>query len=158
MSRDSRVLEFTLDDRGAVVDLMRELAARHHGWVNVQPLVEPDQLPAPTGGIVLGWITGGLPPLPIGTWIAPQVRRGQVRPASLGLAHNANAKVARRLVAAGLAAPPGWKMVQDNARRGLVCEIPADAEVAGVLDWLLRAMVELSSIPTVVDYRATVHS
>lgn len=158
MSRDSRVVEFTLTDRGAVIDLMRELAARRHGWVNVQPLVEPDELPAPTGGIVLGWLTGGLPPLPVGTWIAPRVRRGQTRPGSVGLAHNANAKVARRLVEAGLAAPAGWKMVQDNARRGLVCQVPADADVATVLDWLLRAMVELSAIDTGDEYRATVHS
>ena len=158
MNRDTRVVEFTLTDRGAVVDLMRELAARRHGWVNVQPLVEPDRMPAPTGGIVLGWITGGLPPLPIGTWIAPRVRRGQLRPGSVGLAHNANAKVARRLVEAGLAAPEGWKMVQDNARRGLVCEVPADTDVAFVLDWVLRAMVELSPVDTGDEYRATVHS
>lgn len=158
MSRDSRVVEFTLAERGPVLDLMRELAARRHGWVNIQPLVEADQLPAPTGGIVLGWLTGGLPPLPVGTWIAPRVRRGQVRPGSLGLAHNANAKVARRLVEAGLAAPAGWRMVQDNARRGLVVEIPADTEVATILDWLLRAMVTLSTIDTGDEYRATVHT
>ena len=157
MSRDSRVVEFTLDDRGAVIDLMRELAARRHGWVNVQPLVEPEQMPAPTGGIVLGWLTGGLPPLPIGTWIAPRVRRGQLRPGSLGLAHNANAKVARRLVAAGIVTPPGWRAVQDNARRGVVLEVPADTDPEAVLDWLLRAMEHLSDIDCFGDYRATVH-
>jgi len=158
VSRDTRVVEFTLGDRSAVVDLMRELAARRHGWVNVQPTVTIDELPAPTGGIVTGWLTGGLPPLPVGTWIAPRSRRGKVRPGSVGVAHNANAKVARRLVDAGLAAPPGWRMVQDNARRGLVCEVPADAEVAAILDWLLRVMVELSRIDTGDEYRATVHS
>ena len=157
MSRTTRAIEFNIDDRTEVVDVMRQLADARHGWVNIQPIVEAERLPPPPAGFFSGWLTGGLPPLPIATWMAPQEKRGALRPGSAGLAHNANAKVARRLVAAGIVTPPGWRAVQDNARRGVVLEVPADTDPEAVLDWLLRAMEHLSDIDCFGDYRATVH-
>ncbi len=157
MSRTVQHIEFTFDDRDAVIDAMRELVARRAGWVNIQPIVDQERLPAPPTGIISGWLTGGLPPLPIGTFMAPEMRRGQLRHGSIGLAHNANAKVARRLVEAGIVAPEGWHAVQDNARRGVVLNVPPDADAAVVLDWILRSIEELATVPTDRTYRATTH-
>ena len=149
-------IEFTLDDRHAVIAAMDELRANRRGWVTIQPLVHADEMPQQTGGPVTGWLTGGLPPLPVGTWTAPVQRRKHLRPGSLGLAHPANAKVARRLVDAGVVAPQGWRAVQDNARRGVVLKVPADTPSVDILDWLMPAIVELTPIDTTGEFRATV--
>jgi hypothetical protein len=151
-------IEFTLDQRDEVLAAMAELAASHRGWVNIQPLVEAADMPEQRTGLISGWLTGGLPPLPMGTWTAPTERRGTVRPGSIGLGHGANAKVAQRLVAAGVVMPATWKAVQDNARRGVVLKVPAAAPVAEVLEWILAAIVELTTMETTGEYRATFHT
>jgi hypothetical protein len=158
VSRNIEHIEFTFDERDAVVAAMGDLVSRHTGWVNIQPIVDPERLPAPPSGLISGWLTGGLPPLPIGTFMAPVVKRGETTHGSVGLAHNANAKVARRLVEAGIMAPDGWRAVQDNARRGVVIQVPPDTDPAVVLDWILRSIEELASVPTDRTYRATIHS
>lgn len=157
MSATVHTIEFTPADRAAVEAAMQDLADRHRGWVNIQPLVEAADMPPQRTGLISGWLTGGLPPLPIGTWTAPTMRRGRVQPGSVGLAHPANAKVATRLVDAGVLMPAGWRAVQDNARRGVVARVPADAPVADILGWVLDAMVELTPIDTTGEFRATFH-
>lgn len=151
-------VEFTLDQRDEVLAAMAELAANHRGWVNIQPLVEAADMPEQRSGLISGWLTGGLPPLPVGTWTAPTERRGTLRPGSIGLGHGANAKVAKRLVDAGVIMPAPWTAVQDNARRGVVLKVPAATPVAEILDWILAAIVELTTIETTGEYRATFHS
>jgi len=150
-------IEFAFGDRDAVVAAMDDLAARHQGWVTIQPLVDIEDMPQPSGGPLTGWLTGGLPPLPIGTWTAPEIRRGRERPGSVGLAHPANARVARRLVDAGVVMPATWQAVQDNARRGVVLKVPPDAPRHEILAWLLDAMVELTPIDTTGEFRASIH-
>lgn len=150
-------IEFTPDQRDEVLAAMADLSDRHRGWVNVQPLVEAADMPEQRTGLISGWLTGGLPPLPVGTWTAPTERRGTLRPGSIGIGHGINAKVAPRLVSAGVVMPSTWKAVQDNARRGVVLKVPADTPVAEILDWMLAAIVELTTIETTGEYRATFH-
>jgi len=151
-------VEFTLDERDEVLAAMGELAARHRGWVNIQPLVEAADMPEQRTGLISGWLTGGLPPLPVGTWTAPTERRGTLQPGSIGLGHGANAKVATRLVDAGVVMPSTWKAVQDNARRGVVLKVPPTAPVTDILDWILGAIVALTTMDTTGEYRATFHT
>lgn len=151
-------VEFTLDERDEVLAAMGELAASHRGWVNIQPLVEAADMPEQRTGLISGWLTGGLPPLPVGTWTAPTMRRGTPQPSSIGLGHGANAKVATRLVDAGVVMPATWKAVQDNARRGVVLKVPPTAPVTDVLDWILGAIVALTTMDTTGEYRATFHT
>lgn len=151
------VIEFELTERTPVVAAMEDLAAQHRGWVTVQPLVHAEEIPETRSGPLSGWLTGGLPPLPIGTWTAPELRRGRLRPGSVGLAHPANARVARRLVDAGVVMPGSWRAVQDNARRGVVLRTPPETPPGEILDWMLAAIVELTPIDTTGEFRATVH-
>lgn len=134
---------------------MRTLAVNRDGWVNIKPLVDEDKLPDRPGGF--GIFSGGLPALPIGTWMPPEERRGKLRPGSIGLQHPVSRKVASRLVGAGVIAPPEWKGVQDNARRGVVIEVPETAEAEQILDWILGAIIELSPIELEDLFAADIH-
>jgi hypothetical protein len=149
-------IEFTVGAGDAVIEVLRTLAAERSGWVNVRPVVDADDLPDPPIGL-LAIFTKPITPLPMGTWMAPVERRGVVRPARLGVLHPANAKVVPRLREAGVVAPPTWRLVQDNARRGVVVDVPADEDPALVLTWLVGAIAELSPVPFGGNLRATVH-
>jgi hypothetical protein len=46
-----------------------------------------------------------------------------------------------------LAVPGGWFVRADNPKRGMVIEVPAEAELATVLDWLLAAGEALVAVP-----------
>lgn len=147
---------FTTVDVSGVLAAMRALAAAGGGWLNVRPILEEDELPPPPGWTSL-FSAKSPTALPVGTWVAgPRRRDGGHDPASVGLQHPVGKKVAMRLVAAGLRPPTTWRGRQDNPRRGLVVEVPADEDPAVVLDWILRAIVELSPVPLASDWRAQV--
>jgi hypothetical protein len=54
--------------------------------------------------------------------------------------------------------PEGWKVTQDHPRRGLVAEVPADADNRTVVDWLLRAAAAVCQIPSTGRWQAAVHA
>jgi hypothetical protein len=149
-------IEFTVGAGEAVAEVLRNLAAERAGWVNVRPIVEAADLPDPPVGL-LAIFTKPIAPLPIGTWMAPVERRGTVRPARLGVMHPANTRVVPRLREAGVVAPSSWRLVQDNARRGVVVDVPADEDPMLVVTWLVGAIAELSPVPFGGNLRATVH-
>lgn len=53
--------------------------------------------------------------------------------------------------------PEGWRVVQDNPRRGLVVQVPETAAHTTVLDWLLRAAAELTTVDLTGTWRARIH-
>jgi hypothetical protein len=138
---------------------MEELAASGRGWVNVRPDVDPGEVPdPPSAPALVQWLfTNPAPPLPVGTWTAPPLRRGTPGAATVGLAHPCNARVAARLADAGFAIPADWRLVQDNARRGLVVRVAPDTAPAVALDWLLGAMAALSPVDPAGQFTAEVH-
>lgn len=135
---------------------MRTLAVSRDGWMNVRPLVDEDKIPQRASGF--GLFSSGVPPLPVGTWMPPEERRGKLRPGSIGLQHPVSSRVAKRLVGAGIVAPDDWRGVQDNARRGVVLEVPETADVAQILDWIVRAITELSPIELEDTFNAEFHN
>lgn len=149
------LIDFTTDDRSLVEQAMAERSAAGAGWLNLRPLVEEEDLPPPPGLASLFSAKG--PPLPIATWV-PGTPGRRVGPtlATVGIVHPVGRKVATRLVEAGLRPPVTWRGRQDNPRRGLVVEVPADEDPAVVLDWLLRCMLELSPLPLAGEWRAEV--
>lgn len=157
MARDpDEQVDFTTDDVAGVVGAMAELAAAGGGWVNVRPVMEQEDLPPPPGWTSL-FSARSPTVLPVATWVAGVPRRdGSREPATIGIQHPVGRKVATRLVEAGLRPPATWRGRQDNPRRGLVVEVPADEDPAVVLDWLLRVVQELSPVPLTGDWRAQV--
>lgn len=155
-ARPDGLIDFTTDERSVVLAAMADLVTAGAGWLNLRPLVEQEDLPPPPGLASLFSAKG--PPLPIATWVPAPRRDGTATgPASVGLQHPVGRKVATRLVEAGLRPPATWRGRQDNPRRGLVVEVPADEDPAVVLDWLLRTMVELSPMPLAGEWRAEVY-
>jgi hypothetical protein len=74
-------------------------------------------------------------------------RRGRVE-TTLGIQHGAGTRIAPHLRQAGVTAAPEWRVLQDHRRRGLVVEVPPDADTEVVLDWLMRAGQLLALVDT----------
>jgi len=139
-------LELRVDDRAEVVARMDELARAGRGWINLWPAVDPDDEPPPRS-VLGGLITARGPEVPLCTWT----------PESIGVQQATGPRTAARLASLGLAVPDGWRVTQDHPKRGLVLQVPADADHDRVLGWLLQAGTLLSAVTVGTAWRAQVH-
>ena len=125
---------------------MSRLRAAGRGWINLAPEVpEEEEVPAPG---LFSLLSARGPAVPLCTWVGPHTRRGQLRPAQLGIQHATGTRTAARLDGLGLGVPSGWRVRQDHPRRGLVVDVMLDAADADVLDWLLDAGQALCPVTT----------
>jgi hypothetical protein len=154
--RPTRLIEFRVEDTSAVVVAMDELAAVHDGWINLFPLVRPEDEPAPRSGLTT-LLAGPVHDVPVCTWVAGKVARQGVQPDSIGVQHGAGARVLGRLASAGWGLPEGWRLVQDHPRRGLVVAPAPGADKGQVLSWLLEAGMVLSAVRLTGEWNAEVH-
>jgi hypothetical protein len=151
-----RYLEFSPGRLDEVVAAMRALAEAHGGWVNFEPSIPVEDVPA-TGSGAFSLFSGRGPAVPLGTWTPPSApRRGRAEPAMLGLQHGAGSKVKATLAERGHAVPDAWVVTQDYAKKGLVIALPPAADHAEVVSWLLEAAALLSAIP-LTGWRAAVY-
>jgi hypothetical protein len=150
------VVEFRVGDTAPVVRIMRELAAAHAGWLNLQPDVDVADVPdagSPFGRL----LTAAGPPVPLASWVPGELRRGRVADTSLGLQHPGGRKAVWQLRDAGITVPEGWRVRSDHPRRGLVLLVPADADPEVALDWLVRAALALTEMVLPDVWRAAVY-
>ncbi len=150
-------LEFVAHDDPELLARMGTLAEAAQGWVNIQPVVEEEHEPPGPGPFA--FLGGSTHQIPTVTWVAG--RRGPdgaVKSATVGLLHAAGPRVAWTLRDLGLPLPEGWRITQDHPRRGLVAQVPADAERAAVLGWLLHAAAAVCSVQTTGRWRASIHA
>lgn len=155
MTLEPEYVEFRPHDRAVVVARMAELARDRSGWVNLQPGV-PEETATARPGLV-GLLTGRSN-VPLATWVPGEVGRRGVEPTSVGIQHAAGGRVAPRLAEAGLPVPDGWRVVQDNPRRGLVALLPDDADLDAVVDWLVRATEAVATVDLTGEWRAAFYS
>ena len=155
--RQTRLLEFRVEDDSSVVTVMDELRAAHDGWVNLHPQVRPEDEPPPRTGLTTLLLAGPVHDVPVCTWVAGKVVRDVAQRDSIGIQHAAGARVLGRLATAGLALPEGWALVQDHVRRGLVVAPAAGADSSAVLSWLLEAGTILSVVRLTGEWQAEVH-
>jgi len=149
-------LEFDPDRVAEVVSAMEAIGESGKGWVNFEPAVDVDDVPAESGTFSL--FSGRGPTVPLGTWTPGSTsRRGRVEPAMLGLQHPAGAKAKPLLATRGHPVPQGWVVVQDHVRKGLVVSVPPGVAPAEALQWLLRAARLLSTIPLTGRWRAAMY-
>jgi len=150
-------LEFGPDRIDAVVAAMEVMAESGKGWVNFEPAVDVDDVPAESGTFSL--FSGRGPTVPLGTWTPGSTsRRGRREPAMVGLQHPAGSKAKPVLAERGHPVPADWVVVQDHVRKGLVVAVPPTAAPADAVEWLLRAAIVLSAIPLTGRWRAAVYS
>lgn len=153
---EPKYLEFRPDRLEDVVATMAAMAEAGTGWVNFQPAVDDEDMPAESGTFSLFSARG--PSVPLATWTPGSTsRRGRREPAMLGLQHPAGSKAKPLLTERGHAVPEGWVVVQDHVRKGLVVSIPASVTPAEALDWLLEAARRLSTIPLTGRWRAAIY-
>jgi hypothetical protein len=139
-------IEFWSSDPSALGPRLGALALERDGWVNLHPLVPPEDVPRNSLGL-LGWVQAKGPAVPEATWVpGPVSRRGQQQPDSVGLQHNGGPKARLRLADEGVPIPDGWRVRADHPRRGLVLEVPSGTDPQLIVSWLLRAARALSTI------------
>jgi hypothetical protein len=146
------VIEFSEDERAAVVRRMAKLADAGAGWINLSPGLDVEEPPAPRS--TMGMLLASRGPLvPMATWAPAQGRE----PVTAGIEHGQGPRVVRTLAERGVPVPEGWRVAQDHPRRGLVV-VPApgvgDEALDTVLDWLLRAAAALCPLPRSGNGRA----
>lgn len=171
-TRSPRLLRFRPDGSVELVRCIDELRAARNGWINFRPYVkeidgDPDDVDGtneyrrPRGSAlgIGGYLLKPAPPTPECTWVPGEDHRRKGRlPDSLGLQHPSGNKAGPALVAAGATLPAGWRVIADNARRGLVLAIPTDADTAEAVHWLLRAAQIVTPFQLSPDWVAEVHT
>ena len=135
---------------------MDDLAERHNGWINFRPGI-PEDAATDARSSLFGIFSGRGPDPPVCTWTpGVRTRRGFDR-ASVGIHHGAGPAAVKRLQELGWDVPPGWRRLQDHAKRGLVLTVDPSASHADVLRWLLGAGAALTSLPLTGTWLASVH-
>lgn len=153
-----QVLEFRPPDIAAVLAAMAGLAHDQAGWLNLQPEVLGE--PPRRRGSLVSLFERRPPELTLATWTPARRGRRGTEPATVGIQHGRPERVRNLLAAAGMQMPAGWRLVQDQARAGLVARIPAGADGEDheqTLTWLLRAVDAVSAQPLSGRWRALVH-
>jgi len=149
------MVEFGREDRAGVVATMDAMAAgeRGGGWVNLSPAVDPDDVP-PSPTFRIFSVRGRI--VPLCTWAPPERGRRAPSAASIGVQHGTGTRVVPLLAEVGVAVPDGWRVMQDQPKRGLVIAVPDSVVHDDVLVWLLQAGDALC--PLRYDrWRAAVH-
>jgi hypothetical protein len=141
------------EDLDGLEHVVADLEAAAQGWINLLPEVEPGNEPPPRRPVVAIFSSRG-DPIPLATWSAPPKPGG--RP-SIGIQHGSGPQALARLTDAGLPLPDGWFKAADHPRRGLVVTVPPSSSARSVLDWLLGAATELSTVPLTGHWLAQIY-
>ncbi len=148
-------LEFGTADDPELVGFLATVKAGGTGWINIEPIIEEENEPPQPGPFAfLGGSTHKVPNI---TWMpAKPASDGTGRPTTVGIQHAAGPRLAWKLRDLGLPVPEGWRITQDHPRRGLVAQVPADADDRSVMGWLLQAATAACAVPTTGRWRASV--
>ncbi len=150
-------LEFVAHDDPELLACMAEVAVHRTGWINVEPVIEDEHVPPGPGPFA--FLGGSTHKVPTITWMpGRRASNGTVKPTTVGLQHAAGPRLAWKLRDIGLPLPDGWRVTQDHPRRGLVAQVPADADDRAVIDWLLAAATFACAVPTTGRWTASIHA
>lgn len=155
------VVEFTRADPAPLVEHLERLADANdgNGWINFGPALSAEEFSAVPHKSGLGkWFSGRGPAVPMATW-TPGLDGARPRAAQVGVEHGTGPNALDRLEEVGHRLPGDWLKKQDHAKHGIVAELPPAADPMSTVQWLLRAMAELSPlISTGDEWIAEVHS
>lgn len=140
-----------------VLEQMRVLSDAHEGWINLLPGVPEEATELPPRGIFSAIFVGAQPPVTMCTWMPAGGVRGAAAEQSIGILHPRGRYAARQLGELGVPVPPGWRVSQDHARRGLILHPAPAASAADVLDWTIRAGAALAVVPLTGMWQARVY-
>ena len=155
-AKQVQVLEFGAEEPGAVVEHMDRLGHTHKGWINLRPLLPPEEEPpAPTGLDMLFSLS--VHDVPTCTWVTGKEGRRGVEPDSLGVRRLGGHEGARAPGLLGRGPPTGLAPRTGPPRRGIVVLAPPGTGHAEELAWLLTAGSALSGVKVTGKWQAEVH-
>ena len=150
-------LAFGADDDPELLATMATIQVSGSGWINIEPVIDEENEPPEPGPFA--FLGGSTHKVPVITWMpAKQTVNKVSKPTTVGLQHASGPRVRTRLRDLGLPVPEGWRVTQDHPRRGLVAEVPADADNQVVLSWLLRAAAAVCLVPSTGRWEAAIHT
>jgi hypothetical protein len=137
-----------------LVDVLAEVTDSPGSWVNVEPDVD-DSLRADVPGL-FAWFSARGSQVPVATFVAGSDRDVP----SVGLDHSTGRGAGDRLRDAGVVAPDGWSLRQDNPKRGLIWEsgssdVPTGPSLAA---FLIEATELFCPLPTEGRFRVSVNT
>jgi hypothetical protein len=148
--------EFADSDDRVLSDRVAELQSSGAGWINISPVIAPDDEPDPPG--ILAMFGGSVHKVPIATWLpGRRLPDGGTKPTTLGLQHAAGPRLRAQLRELDVPIPEGWRVTQDHPRRGLVVQVGSGTPDADGIAWLLRVAAKICAIPTTGGWKASVH-
>jgi hypothetical protein len=148
---------FVAHDDVELLARMATVQAGGTGWINITPVIDDEYEPPPPGPFA--FLGGSTHLVPTVTWMPGGHPAGRApKPTTVGLQHASGPRVAWRLRDLGMPVPEGWKVTQDHPRRGLVAEVPADADNRAVIGWLLRAATTVCQVEMTGRWTAAVHA
>ena len=152
------LLEFEVDDAGAVVAVMAELAdgADDGGWLTLDPAID-ERFPPPQQSTFGRLVSGRGPVVPRANWVPADLGRRRPEPVSVGILHGTGSRAVDRLAGKDVEVPDRWRVAADHSKRGLVLWVPIDVDHADVLRWTCMASRALTRIPLTGQWRAAVH-
>jgi hypothetical protein len=152
VTRQPVIVEFHEARPDPVLDHMAHMAGAGSGWLNLTPGLDMD-VPPPARTPLASLFGSGGPTVPLGTWTPPRGRE----PATAGIQHPEGPQAARLLTERGAAVPPGWRVLQDHPKRGLVVAVVGGADrqdLDRALAWLLFATAALCPWPRTGEWQA----
>lgn len=157
MATDRQLIEFLDGDPALVIEHMGIVSEQRDGWVNIEPVVDPDMdLDVEPPGALNKMFGARGPVLPFITYMPGADRRNGPKPTSLGIEHPYGPKAKNHLVSQGMTIPTEWIVKQDNPKRGLVFHLPPATAPTDVLDFALRAARTLTWLPLTDKWSAVV--
>lgn len=148
MAVEKDIVQFRSGNPGEVVERMADIVARNTGkeWLNLQPWVDVEQQPKVS--LLRHIFSSRGQPVPTGTWVPGHTAGKEPTHSEVGLQHGSGVGAIARLNEAGVHAPEGWVLLQENTRRGLVWAVERGFDLEATLVFMLRAAAELSGVPT----------
>lgn len=151
-------LEFRPPENRAVLERMAALSVAGDGWVNLLPGVPGEEAGEPARGAFSALFGSAQAPLSMCTWVpAPTDQARSDGRETVGILHPKGRDGAAQLRDLGAGVPPGWQLLQDHVRRGLILRPPRGSDHCEVLGWMLRAGAALAVVPLTGSWQARVY-
>ena len=150
-------LEFRPPATAAVLEQMRVLTDAGDGWINLLPGVPEEEAEPPPQGFFAALFGSPGAPVSMCTWMPAGSGRAGAGEQTVGVLHPRGRDAAAQLARLGEGIPPGWRVSQDHARRGLILHPGAGDPASDVLDWMLRAGAALAVVPLTGMWQARVY-
>ena len=145
VARPPEVIEFDDGDRAGIVAAHGRARAAGAGWINFEPVVDPEELP-PRGSALFGIFSSRGPIVPLCTWTPAGLSKRETY-VSLGVQHPTGTKAAARLSERGVAVDEGLACPARLAQgRPASSPSPPTESNERLLDWLVRAGAALCPV------------